>query len=250
MSNLITLLVVITGSLSITAVLVRHQRIRAAVLSRRSRPRLATMSRRSDYFALGTGFLVVIGILVSLTGNFYNAAQANTPARPYSFWTAPEMDACYVLLPIAIYLYVAGFANLHFPPWARPGFPNLEIEITQIRQKGHPLGDGSNLWIALYLRVSSREADRNASVSLRYRAKLDPDTERGEKFGETIFLGDVSKDRPDDFPTDCLAQPINILPQHSYGATTWRRSIVRGAALWLSRKNIVSWLRTTTQTAR
>lgn len=173
------------------------------------------MSRRSDYFAIGTGFLVVIGMLVALNGNFYNAALAQS--RPYSFWTAPEMDICYVLAPLALYCFIAGFAGLRFPPWSKPHFPDLEIEINQTRHKGHPTGSKSNLWIVYGIRVSNHDPDLTASLTIRYRAKLDPATERGRKVGETIFFGDPEVDRPAEFPTDWLAQPLNALPQHSYG---------------------------------
>lgn len=216
MSNAVTLFAGVSAVLLVVALAVRlHARAGAGV--KRFGPTLVVVTRRSDYFALGTGFLVVIGVLVSLNGNFYNASQAAHPVRIYSFWTAPEMDACYILLPMAFYCFIAGFLNLNFPPWVRPGFPNLEIDINRIQHRGHPVGDRSDLWIALYLRIGSREADRNASISLHYRAKLNPDTERGQKFGETLFLGDIHKEGPDDFPTEWLAQPLNIVPQHSYG---------------------------------
>lgn len=220
MPNLVVLLVGVATALLAIAVVVRFQRIRTIVDARRSQPRLASMSRRSDYFALGTGFLVVIGMLVSLNGNFYNAALAEL--RSYSFWTAPEMDICYLLAPLAVYCFVAGFTNLPFPPWLRPKFPDVEIEINAIRTLGDPPGDKPDTWKSFSIRVTNRETERNASISFRYRVKLDTAYPNGRKFGELLFFGDKS-DPPSKIPTDWLAQPLNLLPQHSAGGyQVWR----------------------------
>jgi hypothetical protein len=174
------------------------------------------------YFTFGTAVLVVAGAVAAINGNFYSAAVSSLHPRPYFFWTSGTMIVAYFITGVALVLFVAGACGLPFPPWAKARFPDLEIEVTSMKSRGYPPGPNPDLWMSFSLRLTNREVDQNASITVRYRPKLDPTQERGRQFGELIFFGDRS-DPPSGVPTDWLAQPLNLLPQHSAGGyLVWR----------------------------
>jgi hypothetical protein len=174
------------------------------------------MSRRTDYFAFGTAILVVAGVFAAI-GQGLDQIAAST-FQSYSLWTCWPFVVAYVLFAIAVGLFVLGFVGAPFPFWKTPKFPNIEIEINQVSFRGDPPGERPDHWIAFWLRITSFEDDQTASVSFRYRAKLDWQYEYGRLFGETVFSGDKTEP-PNGVPTEWLADPLNVLPQHSYGGS-------------------------------
>jgi len=206
--NFYNLLVVMAFLLAAPGLYGRREKYTSAL--KRWRRKVPAVGRRADYFALGTGFLVLIGILTSVNGNFFNAAVAQ--ARSYSFWTAPEADICYVLTPVALYCFFAAFTNLPFPPWKRAIFPDLSIEINAVIPL-QPSSDPSlGRWICFRMYVTNHQIDQVASIVVNYRAAVDYDADVNT--GETIFDHEGG-DPPEQFPNDRLATEFNLLPQHS-----------------------------------
>lgn len=171
------------------------------------------MSDRNNYFTLAAAFLVLAGIGVTVNTALFDSPTAS--ASHYHFWTSGPMVAAYVLAGIAAGLFWCGLRDYRFPRRKNWPFPDLSIRIEHGKFVGFPPGRRDDLWIYLYFKINNRERERNASLEIDYRAKLDHGYENGRKFGELVFFASPFEGVPADFPTTQLAQPLDVLPQRS-----------------------------------
>jgi hypothetical protein len=172
------------------------------------------MSERSDYFSLAAVVLVVASAVIAITTTLYAVAHAQN--KPFSLWTSGGMIFAYVLALLALALVWLGLTDRPFPPWKRLKFPDLAISVIGYEAK---TGDPKEVWLAYRLRVTNREKRQPANLTISYRAKVKSDelrhlNPRGEDWGETPFVS-PSGTPPNDFPTDWLAETVNIQPQHT-----------------------------------
>jgi hypothetical protein len=174
------------------------------------------MSDRDQYFTFGTAVLVVAGIFVAISAALYAGAVAEH--RPYSLWANPAMFPTYGLVVVGVVLLIFGATGRALPPWKRTAFPDLEIDV-----EGHGFRRDAedNLWLSFRLRITNRELERNASLTIRWRGRLVPGhlqrlNPRRLDWGETPFVA-PSGEPPPDFPTEWLIFPLDVLPQRSRG---------------------------------
>jgi hypothetical protein len=170
------------------------------------------MLKRSDVLTLGAAILVIAGFFLGVDGSLYQGAL--TDHQAYSFWTAWPIIGSYALVVAAGWLIVSALRGWPIPPWQGATFPDLEIEINGCGiytvPSEHPDG-----WLVFSLRITNRESDQIASLTIRYRGKFG-DNKKGLQFGETIFTAPKG-DPPEKVPADWLSFPLNVLPQHSVG---------------------------------
>jgi hypothetical protein len=167
------------------------------------------MSRRADYLALATICLVVAGILASIAVGDYQIAVQLHPRHAHSLLIEPAMYAVYGLAMLAVLFILAGLLQLPLPPWKRPEFPRVRIEVVGTGRHTDNTEDNFDLWFWWELRLTNYELEREADLHFEVRIPLARSSNMGARFGETIFTRPKDKPPPE-VPGAWSADPIHV----------------------------------------
>lgn len=146
-------------------------------------------SYRELWLWLGAAFLALFAAFIAIGLAYFTKEQC------FSFYTSWEAWASVAAFILGFACFACAILGVAFPPWTKPKFPNISVEIygagTMGTQHSIPTGPGSNVMIvnaqlrAWRVRITNLETEQNASLTISLYVKLKPGSQG--RVGETIW---------------------------------------------------------------
>jgi hypothetical protein len=175
-------------------------------------------SYRELWLWLGAAFLALFAAFIAI-GLAYFAKE-----QDFSFYTSWEAWASVAAFILGFACFACAILGIPFPPWAKPNFPNISVEIygaaDMATQRAISNGHGNDVMTvnthlrAWRVRITNLETEQNASLTISLFVKLVAGS-RG-RVGETIW---TVPDWPLDssLGLDKIDMPIILAPGTTVG---------------------------------
>jgi hypothetical protein len=146
-------------------------------------------SYRELWLWLGAAFLALFAAFIAIGLAYFTKEQS------FSFYTSWEAWASIAVFALGFACFACAILGIPFPPWAKPKFPNVSVEIygaaDAVTHHMIPMGPNRQAMImevklrAWRVRLTNLETEQNASLTIDLFVKLVPGSKG--RIGETIW---------------------------------------------------------------
>jgi hypothetical protein len=155
-------------------------------------------SYRELWLWLGAAFLALFAAFIAIGLAYY------TKEVDFSFYTSWEAWASVAAFILGFTCFACAITGIHFPPWAKGKFPNINVEIYRFSTQ-HAANDGV---LTHSVRITNLETEQNASLTINPFLKLVDSTGHIEEVPGKVRRPPLDRN----LQLDQIRMPITLTP--------------------------------------